>query len=151
MLFVIRRTWFPKYEHDGPWSGLPLDPAVILPHTTSRTRFICLWRRDCVPFELIDSHSQQHQGSDSTGFGPVMSAPLSRNLSSISLIPPPPGVVSNFENPVSHGDFRPIYLFFSILGGLSVVTRLYTRIFLTRSVGSDDCKTPFESRNRSLL
>lgn len=67
-----------------------------------------------------------------------MSAPPGRNLSAIPLIPPPPGVVSNLENPVSHGDFRPIYLFFSIIGGLFVLMRLYTRVFISRSVGTDD-------------
>lgn len=68
-----------------------------------------------------------------------MSAESDVDLSTTSLVPPPPGEVSNFKDPVSNEDFRPVYISITILGGIFVALRLYTRCFISRSIGLDDC------------
>ncbi|KAI9758487.1 MAG: hypothetical protein M1815_000033 [Lichina confinis] len=67
-----------------------------------------------------------------------MSAEPDVDLSTTSLVPPPPGEVSNFKDPVSNEDFRPVYISIIILGGIFVAVRLYTRRFISHSIGLDD-------------
>ena len=54
--------------------------------------------------------------------------------------PPPPGVETNFDGPNTYGNF---YIFCAIFGFvLSTVftaMRLYTKGFMTRALGWDDC------------
>jgi hypothetical protein len=58
-----------------------------------------------------------------------------------SIITPPPGVTSNFDNPVSReneiyiasGVFLPLMTGFLIL-------RVYTRMKFSRQLGADDCE-----------
>lgn len=54
---------------------------------------------------------------------------------------PPPGQKSNFKHPSeTRGDAcRPICIFFTLLSSFAVLTRLYTRAFLKRRVGAEDC------------
>lgn len=66
--------------------------------------------------------------------------PSKLDLSKIPALTPPPGVTPNFENPEN---------FFGTIIGTIVVcltlttflawTRIYTRLFITKSVGWDDC------------
>lgn len=55
---------------------------------------------------------------------------------------PPPGVTANFVNPV---DGRRVHLVTSIAApiaaGLFFLLRFYTRVFITRTLGWDDCET----------
>lgn len=62
------------------------------------------------------------------------------DLSKISIVPPPPGVIQNFHDPESRATMGKVV---SLIGfGLMVVfvmLRLYTRGRITRSMGWDDC------------
>ena len=55
--------------------------------------------------------------------------------------PPPPGVVPNLKHPVSRASsvitINVIFLGFALA---FVLMRVYTRTFLTRNIGADDCK-----------
>ncbi|KAI9825722.1 MAG: hypothetical protein M1826_006906 [Phylliscum demangeonii] len=54
-------------------------------------------------------------------------------------MPPPPGVTPNFVNPPSSShQIVVVAVFFTILAGLFVGFRIYTRAVLLRKVGSDD-------------
>lgn len=56
-------------------------------------------------------------------------------------IPPPPGVIPNFEHPVSRKkDVVISAIVCPIIAGLFFALRLYTRIHITRTLGWDDCK-----------
>lgn len=56
-------------------------------------------------------------------------------------IPPPPGVTSNFVNPESCAHIPRIVIAISIpIMTICVLMRLYTRLFVTRTFGIDDCK-----------
>jgi len=62
-------------------------------------------------------------------------------LDRIPLQPPPPGVVSNFEHPVSRAAEVQIttYVFLPLMV-IFVLLRLYTRLKITPKFGADDCK-----------
>jgi hypothetical protein len=59
----------------------------------------------------------------------------------IGTLPPPPGVIPDFEHPesVGHRVIIAIAIFFP-LATLVLFLRIYTRAILVRNVGSDDCK-----------
>lgn len=60
----------------------------------------------------------------------------------ISAMPPPPGVTSNFEDPVTLGPIWRATICVSVaLAVVSLALRLYTRLYVTRSIGADDCRT----------
>lgn len=54
---------------------------------------------------------------------------------------PPPGVVPNYENPedISGQVFEAGYAC-TIIALLLVIMRFYTRVWITKSTGLDDCK-----------
>lgn len=56
------------------------------------------------------------------------------------LVPPPPGVVSNFIDRVSRADRvrNTTYVFLPFMI-VAVVLRLYTRIYIKKRFGWDDC------------
>lgn len=56
--------------------------------------------------------------------------------------PPPPGVTSNFKNPESKG-YESIIITTICLSLMTPVfaLRLYSKFFVTRSLGWDDCKS----------
>lgn len=55
-------------------------------------------------------------------------------------MPPPPGVVPNFVNPVSRGSYLiTVNAVLLSITTLFVLMRFYTRIFLARAIGWDDC------------
>lgn len=62
-------------------------------------------------------------------------------LNTIPTTKPPPGVVSNFINPVSRAaEIQiPAYVFLPLIVGF-VALRLYTRVKITGKLGADDCK-----------
>lgn len=54
---------------------------------------------------------------------------------------PPPGVIPNFVNPESNMQFLIVTTTcFTALAGLFVAFRMYTRLYINRSAGSDDCQ-----------
>ena len=70
-----------------------------------------------------------------------MSLPPGIDLSKIPVMKPPPGMTSNFINPPSIGNTIIIVtvIFVTLMLGF-VVVRIYTRGFLNRSFGLDDCE-----------
>lgn len=70
-----------------------------------------------------------------------MSFPPNVDLSKIPLMQPPPGVTSNFINPPSLANviIAVQAVFLTLMLGL-VILRIYTRAYLTRSLGWDDCE-----------
>ncbi|KAI9755494.1 MAG: hypothetical protein M1815_004907 [Lichina confinis] len=53
--------------------------------------------------------------------------------------PPPPGVTSNFVDPVSRADIHAwVSIISPIVAGIFFLLRMYTRIFITRVLGWDD-------------
>jgi hypothetical protein len=71
---------------------------------------------------------------------PVM-APNSAAI--VGLVSPPPGVTPNFAHPESRGYRITLTLIVCLVLCTGVVLlRLYTRYFITRMVGADDCKYP---------
>lgn len=55
-------------------------------------------------------------------------------------VDPPPGVISNFDNPASRGQGVIVAgVVLLLLSLLFVSIRLYTRIWVTRALGWDDC------------
>ena len=65
----------------------------------------------------------------------------------VGALPPPPGVIPDFEHPASRG--YQIVIATAILYPLAtfiLCLRLYTRAILVRSMGSDDCKSLFYLR-----
>ena len=62
------------------------------------------------------------------------------DLTQRSLLPPPPGVKSNFANPETRGDtYKPVIIGFATLGTVAVLLRLYARARIVRKIGPDDC------------
>lgn len=64
-----------------------------------------------------------------------------RQQGQVGVLPPPPGVTVDFDNPQSNalGTVVVAYLFL-VLTILFVGARFYTKIAISRSVGWDDCK-----------
>jgi hypothetical protein len=61
----------------------------------------------------------------------------------VGLARPPPGVTPNFAHPESRGYRISITLVVCLVLCTGVVlVRLYTRYFITRMIGADDCKYP---------
>lgn len=61
--------------------------------------------------------------------------------SDLPAMPPPPGVTPNFVNPQNRTDvYVVVYTIFSSLVVLFVSLRFYAKIWITRSVGWDDCE-----------
>ncbi|KAI9746903.1 MAG: hypothetical protein M1815_004892 [Lichina confinis] len=61
------------------------------------------------------------------------------DLTQRSLLPPPPGVKSNFANPETRGDtYKPVIIGFATLGTVAVLLRLYARARIVRKIGPDD-------------
>lgn len=59
---------------------------------------------------------------------------------------PPNGTTSNFVNPPSIGNQQTATnIVVLIIMVVVVLLRLYTRAFIVKSVGYDDCKPPFTS------
>ena len=55
------------------------------------------------------------------------------------MLPPPPGVKSNFERPVTRiPSYNAIIIIPLILASLFVVLRIYTRAWISKSLGWDD-------------
>ena len=62
------------------------------------------------------------------------------NYENIPAIPPPPGVVSNFENPETlASSIIGVNVTFLSLMLIVVFIRIYARSFIVRSLGWDDC------------
>lgn len=60
----------------------------------------------------------------------------------VPAIDPPPGVIPNFVNPESRMQGLIVTaICFTVIAGICVCLRMYTRMFLTRSVGWDDCES----------
>lgn len=66
------------------------------------------------------------------------------NSSSITpAMAPPAGMVSNFVDPPSCGlKFLVVNCVFLPLAVIALVVRMWTRIYLVRSVSYDDCRSP---------
>lgn len=63
-------------------------------------------------------------------------------MADIEAFPPSPGVVPNFVDPESHRDtLIPVIAIGLPLTILFVVIRLYTRQFITKRLGFDDCRS----------
>lgn len=61
----------------------------------------------------------------------------------IGALPPPPGVIPNFENPDFHGQKIIIVgIIFPVLTIPFLVARLYAKGFLIKRFHLDDCKSP---------
>ena len=55
-------------------------------------------------------------------------------------LPPPPGVVPNFVNPDSIADtIRAVAVFLAVLTTLSTAIRFYTKFFIVKAHGWEDC------------
>lgn len=58
-------------------------------------------------------------------------------------IPAPPGVTPNLINPVDHTKQNIIlHTICLVLITTAITVRLYTRAFITRKLGADDCTSP---------
>lgn len=69
-----------------------------------------------------------------------MELPPGTDLSKVPIGPPPPGVIPNFVNPKSTaGEATAVTIVFTIVMLLFVLVRMYTKIFVSRSRGWDDC------------
>lgn len=69
-----------------------------------------------------------------------MSVPGNVDLTKRPLVRPPPGVISNFDDPEMRGNaYKPVIIGFALLGCISILMRLYTRVRIIRKVGPDDC------------
>ena len=56
-------------------------------------------------------------------------------------MPPPPGVTSDFDHPLSDYTVHIVMLtLFITFSTISVLMRMYTKLFLVRSVVLEDCK-----------
>ncbi len=70
----------------------------------------------------------------------AMNASAGMDLTKRPLVRPPPGVVSNFDNPEMRGNaYKPVIIGFALLGTLVTIMRLYTRARIVRKMGADDC------------
>jgi hypothetical protein len=59
----------------------------------------------------------------------------------VGAMPPPPGVIPNFEHPESRGNQVVVTIAVLLpLATLVLSLRLYTRRMIVRTMGSDDCK-----------
>ena len=66
--------------------------------------------------------------------------PPGADLAQIPAGRPPPGTISNFINPVTLKDpIVAINVIFLTVATLFVSLRIYTRKFLNRTIGSEDC------------
>lgn len=75
----------------------------------------------------------------------AMASPSARTdgppLLSQPVAPPPPGVTPNLANPTSRAnEIVIVTTIFTTLAMAFVMLRFYTRLFITRSLGYDDCK-----------
>lgn len=62
----------------------------------------------------------------------------------IGVTPSPPGVAPNFIDPESQAQTNLVLLtLFLTLTTLFIIMRIYTRMFITRWLSLDDCKSPF--------
>ena len=79
-----------------------------------------------------------------------MSAGKPVDLDTTPLRAPPPGVKPNFTNPESRGsEYKFLYVFILVVSAAFTFLRMYTRIWVTRCVGADDCEfVSFLSRAR---
>jgi sterol-4alpha-carboxylate 3-dehydrogenase (decarboxylating) len=56
---------------------------------------------------------------------------------------PPPGVISNFDDPPSlKGELLVINVVFTTFMAIFVAIRLVSRGFISKQIGADDCKLP---------
>lgn len=63
------------------------------------------------------------------------------DLCQIPVVSPPPGVVPNFVDPPSFAYLPRIFIYICLpIMIIFLVLRLYTRFFITRNPGWDDCK-----------
>ena len=63
---------------------------------------------------------------------------------------PPVGVTPNFDNPPNTNRFVIITLVFCVLlASLAVLVRMYTKIFLIRSIEYEDCKSSYSLFSKS--
>lgn len=61
-------------------------------------------------------------------------------------LPPPPGVIPNLVDPYSRASTVIIVnAVFLTIGTLFLVMRIYTRAFLSRALGADDCKSNIQT------
>lgn len=71
----------------------------------------------------------------------VQNLPADMDLD-IAIIPPPPGVASNFDNPESRAYETVIVFTIYLIFMMSIfLLRIYSNVFITRSLGWDDCKS----------
>lgn len=69
------------------------------------------------------------------------SLPPGIDLSQVATVQPPPGVKQNFINPKSNaGSAIAVTVVFTVITFIFVCMRLYTKFFVSRSKGWDDCK-----------
>lgn len=72
--------------------------------------------------------------------------PEGADLSKIPALSPPPGIVSNFVNPVNRANITiiPCAGIVAVMI-LFVFLRMYTKMYITHSIGWDDCKSASSS------
>ena len=89
---------------------------------------------------------------------PPSPSPLASNITTVSIemnslqdlydtpgLAPPPGVLPNFSNPVSRADSMRIVSSVSMAVAIGfVILRVYSRLWITRTFGKDDCKQPIK-------
>lgn len=62
------------------------------------------------------------------------------DLSKVPAAPPPPGVTPNFDNPPSEAyEIYSISIAMCATATVVLLARLYTRAFILRATGLDDC------------
>jgi hypothetical protein len=65
----------------------------------------------------------------------------------VGALPPPPGVIPNFEHPESRRNRNVVAMAILLpLATLVLALRLYIRRVIVRSMGSDDCKLLYFQR-----
>ena len=71
----------------------------------------------------------------------VQNLPVDMDLNA-AVEPPPPGVTSNFDNPESRAYETVIVFTIYLTIMMSIfLLRIYSKVFVTRSLGWDDCKS----------
>jgi hypothetical protein len=65
-------------------------------------------------------------------------------LASVPALQPPPGVTSNFLNPVKNRIGCRLAVYITLpMAIISLIMRIYTRARVSGGVGADDCKSSF--------
>lgn len=61
-------------------------------------------------------------------------------LANMTLQSPPPGTISNFDNPpTERAEGEVTMVICMVLGAIFIALRIYTKVFITKMYGWDDC------------